>query len=239
VDTSLLDWPRIAREVARELRDIYGARLRDVVLYGSSARGDAQPDSDIDLLIVLDEVPSRQRELARMSDVLWRHSLSNDVVLSEIPISESEYQDHRDPLLERVRAEGVSVAWARIAAARWWRAPIPSCSRPRTLEEALFSAQATSRAYYAAFYAAEAALLSLGETRSKHSGVLSAFGLLVVKQGGSIRRLLLSCEDCSSCAASRIICGWMTPNPDDYDPIDAAQRFVDGVKRWLGRPADW
>ncbi len=54
----------------------------------------------------------------------------------------------------------------------------------RTLEEAHFSAQATSRSYYAAFYAAEAALLSLGETRSKHSGVLGAFGLLVVKQGG-------------------------------------------------------
>jgi uncharacterized protein (UPF0332 family) len=29
-----------------------------------------------------------------------------------------------------------------------------------------FSAQAVSRAYYAAFYAAEAALLSLGETRA-------------------------------------------------------------------------
>ena len=25
--------------------------------------------------------------------------------------------------------------------------------------------------------------------------------------------------------------------PDEYDPIDAARRFVEGVKRWLGRPA--
>lgn len=80
------------------------------MLYGSSARGDARPDSDIDLMVVLDEVPSRRRELARMTDVLWRHSLSNDIVLSEIPISEREYRNHRDPLLERVRAEGVSVA---------------------------------------------------------------------------------------------------------------------------------
>jgi hypothetical protein len=58
---------------------------------------------------VLDEVPSRQRELARMNDVLGRHSLSNDVVLSEIPISVSEYQDHRVPLLERVRYRALTV----------------------------------------------------------------------------------------------------------------------------------
>jgi uncharacterized protein (UPF0332 family) len=44
-------------------------------------------------------------------------------------------------------------------------------------------AQAVSRAYFAAFYAAEAALLHLGETRSKHSGVIAAFVQLVVRNG--------------------------------------------------------
>lgn len=34
-----------------------------------------------------------------------------------------------------------------------------------------FPAQAVSRAYYAAFYAAEAALLRIGQVRSKHAGV--------------------------------------------------------------------
>ncbi len=52
----------------------------------------------------------------------------------------------------------------------------------RVLAAEGFSAQAVSRCYYAAFYAAEAALLSLGETRSKHAGVISAFGQLVVKR---------------------------------------------------------
>lgn len=47
-----------------------------------------------------------------------------------------------------------------------------------------FEAQAVSRAYYGAFYAAEAALLQLGETRSKHSGVVAAFVRLVVQPGG-------------------------------------------------------
>jgi hypothetical protein len=55
----------------------------------------------------------------------------------------------------------------------------------RLLANGGFAAQAVSRAYYGAFYAAEAVLLELGETRSKHSGVVAAFVRLVV-QAGSI-----------------------------------------------------
>lgn len=47
-----------------------------------------------------------------------------------------------------------------------------------------FGAQAVSRSYYAAFFAAEAALLHLGETRSKHSGVVAAIGQLLVRDRG-------------------------------------------------------
>ncbi len=81
-----------------------------MVLFGSWARGDAHPESDIDLLVVLDKVTSRRGELARMSEVLWRHSLDNDTVVAEIPVSEAEYNEPADPLLLRVRSEGVSVA---------------------------------------------------------------------------------------------------------------------------------
>lgn len=47
-----------------------------------------------------------------------------------------------------------------------------------------FDNVAISRAYYAAFYAATAALLELGYARSKHSGVISAFGQLLVRGEG-------------------------------------------------------
>jgi len=52
------------------------------------------------------------------------------------------------------------------------------------LAENGFAAQAVSRAYYAAFYAAEAALAELGVVRSKHAGVVSAFGQLLVRDRG-------------------------------------------------------
>ena len=47
-----------------------------------------------------------------------------------------------------------------------------------------FGPHAISRSYYAAFFAAEAALGALGETRSKHAGTVAAFGQLIVKQHG-------------------------------------------------------
>ena len=53
----------------------------------------------------------------------------------------------------------------------------------RLLLESGFNEQAVSRAYYAMFYAAEAALLSRGVARSGHSGVIAAFNEYFVSAG--------------------------------------------------------
>lgn len=47
-----------------------------------------------------------------------------------------------------------------------------------------FAAPAVSRAYYAAFYAAEEALALVGVVRSKHSGVVAAVATILVGQHG-------------------------------------------------------
>jgi len=104
------DPEHIAREVAEELRRLYGKRLRKVVLFGSWARGDAHPDSDIDLLVVLDRVEDRWQEHERMSEILDRHSLDNDTVVSASVVSESDYASAQRPTLIRARIEGRSIA---------------------------------------------------------------------------------------------------------------------------------
>lgn len=103
------DAEAIAHDVGADLRGLYGPRLRDVVLFGSWAREDAHPESDIDLLVVLDEVGSPWVELDRMDELLWRRSLENATVISAVPVSAAELSSGTAALLHRVRAEGRSV----------------------------------------------------------------------------------------------------------------------------------
>jgi len=108
--TGPFDARDIARAVADDLGRLYGKRLRKVVLFGSWARGDAHPESDIDLLVVLDNVEDRWREHERMNPVLDRHSLDNDTVVSALVIGEQDYASAQRPSLIRARAEGVPIA---------------------------------------------------------------------------------------------------------------------------------
>ena len=105
-----LDPMEIAAAVAEDLRVLYRSRLRRVLLFGSWARGDAHPESDIDLLVVLDRVESPWEELRGMDEVLWRHSYRNDAVISAVPVGEDELREGASPLLIRAQAEGRAVA---------------------------------------------------------------------------------------------------------------------------------
>jgi predicted nucleotidyltransferase len=103
------DAREIARDVARDLRRLYGERLRRVLLFGSWARGDAHPESDIDLLVVLDHVESVWDELRRMDSVLWRHSFDNDTVVTALAVAEDDVEERRRPVLVRAQTEGLFV----------------------------------------------------------------------------------------------------------------------------------
>jgi hypothetical protein len=100
---------QIARDVARDLRRLYADRLRSVLLFGSWARGDAHPESDIDLLVVLDRVDSVWDELRQMDSVLWRHSFDNDTVVTALPVAKRDVEERKRPVLVRAQAEGLLV----------------------------------------------------------------------------------------------------------------------------------
>jgi predicted nucleotidyltransferase len=55
---------------------------RRIVLFGSRARGQAGPDSDVDLLVVLDRIENRRREAVALRRLLADLPLAKDLVLA-------------------------------------------------------------------------------------------------------------------------------------------------------------
>ena len=100
---------QLARRVAGQLRELYGARLKQVVLFGSRARGDADPDSDMDLVVVLEPMDDRWAEHDRMDELLWQETLESGIVISAIPLSASDFAEPETMALMQARDEGRAV----------------------------------------------------------------------------------------------------------------------------------
>ncbi len=99
--------------IVAELRDyfeqLYGPRLARLVLFGSQARGDAEPGSDIDVLVVLESPVDAATEAALTLDFRAELSLRYNTVVSCIFMDEERYRDRNGPLLRNIRREGIAV----------------------------------------------------------------------------------------------------------------------------------
>ncbi|MFQ6126341.1 MAG: nucleotidyltransferase domain-containing protein [Candidatus Heimdallarchaeota archaeon] len=95
----------ILSEFRTELEKLYGNRLKQIILYGSWARGEATEESDIDLLIVLEGNVRPGKEIDRMIDLITEINLKYNVLLAVYPVSEENYTTLNSPLLLNVRRE--------------------------------------------------------------------------------------------------------------------------------------
>ena len=99
----------ILRELRQRLNSLYGENLRQLILYGSHARGEATEGSDVDLLVVLGDMQDAEAELLRMDPIASELSLKHDIVLCLMPIGAHDYVKRNTPLLLNIRREGVPV----------------------------------------------------------------------------------------------------------------------------------
>ncbi|HEV8253125.1 MAG TPA: nucleotidyltransferase domain-containing protein [Vicinamibacteria bacterium] len=86
---------------------IYGPRLRGVFLYGSYARNEADADSDVDVVVVLDAIDRYYDEIRRTGDLASRLSLKHGVSVSRAFLTEADWRDGRSPFLINAREEAI------------------------------------------------------------------------------------------------------------------------------------
>jgi len=99
----------ILAELRRRFEALYGDRLVALILYGSQARGDAEPGSDIDVLVVLKGPVSPSDEIRRTSDDVCQLSYEHEESICCLFMDEQYFRSRNGPLLRNVRKEGVAI----------------------------------------------------------------------------------------------------------------------------------
>ena len=98
-------------ELKQQLLDRYGDRLARFIVFGSYARGDYTPESDIDIFITLRDTVDSKTECA-VWDMAFEIELGFDVILDVKVYSEDDLQNtllRVTPFVINVMKEGCPV----------------------------------------------------------------------------------------------------------------------------------
>ena len=98
----------ILHDLSNLLRARFADNLKDVVLFGSQAKGTAHKDSDYDFLIILKEKADWKTE-REISDLCYEIDLKYDIITDTHIISEAEFSTLRgkQPIFVNAMANGL------------------------------------------------------------------------------------------------------------------------------------
>lgn len=92
------------------VRNIYGSHLRNIILYGSNARGDFNEYSDIDIMILVDlNDKDIKKYRHQLSDMTFDINIDNDIDIKPMAVNDQHFNKWVGtyPFYTNVRKEGV------------------------------------------------------------------------------------------------------------------------------------
>jgi predicted nucleotidyltransferase len=101
-DKTITDFLRI------QLQASFGERLKKVILFGSRARGDADEDSDYDVLVLLENYQKTDNKL--LTEIAFAGLTEKDALLSLLAFNEDCLERYPfEPMFINARKEGIQL----------------------------------------------------------------------------------------------------------------------------------
>ncbi|MEX0598758.1 MAG: nucleotidyltransferase domain-containing protein [Candidatus Paceibacterota bacterium] len=104
-----MDRKNILQHIKKSVRKVSpGAKI---ILYGSEARGEAEPDSDIDVLILADTEEIAYKEKIAITDAIYDIELKTGVIISPLVYTQKQWDNRpfMTPFYINVMNEGISL----------------------------------------------------------------------------------------------------------------------------------
>lgn len=102
----------ILRDVKHEIRQLLGDKLKALILYGSYARNEQDPESDIDIMILVDDSEDGLRDFRySIADVMGELTIKYGKLISLAEVTYNRFVDFLEvlPFYKNINEEGVEI----------------------------------------------------------------------------------------------------------------------------------
>ena len=103
---------KLYSEIQNDLKNLFGNRLKKIILYGSYAKNTQTEESDIDFFVLVDETEENLRkDRYRIADVMTRLSLNYDVLVSITEETVNRFMEYSEilPFFKNIKDEGIVI----------------------------------------------------------------------------------------------------------------------------------
>ena len=100
---------KLVNRIKNYLLQKYRDKIKNVILYGSQARGSATKHSDIDVIVLVDDSIDPFDVRRSLSNLLFDILLEDKEFISVVVLPKSFFENYNYPFMRNVKKDGVNV----------------------------------------------------------------------------------------------------------------------------------